>query len=277
MKPATALTRRNFWVISLNSTAAYVLAFLAVFYFNHFSKVVIASMFGIPISFDWNQIYFHIHDFQWTRDMVTTIFLGGPVLVFFAGIMAFGAFLSLKEEVSRLKSFFLWFALLSFNFFFGNLLIGNIFTRGVGYVFQWAYFSDTAKVVVAMIGFFGLVLTAAVIRRPLLFSANSYFSEVNERNFPFFFTAQVIVPFILGTFFSVIYFYPRILFMERYLWMSLGVVLLVAFLGIRQEEPVIFDPDEPPPPISVSKALVVSTVVLYVFLRVFLNSRHDFF
>lgn len=255
----------------------YILAYLSVFYLNHFTKMVMASMFGIPVSFDWDQIYYHIHNFQWTHDMVTTIFLAGPFLVFIFGIIAYGAFWSLREEVTRLKVFFLWFALIAFNFFFGNLLIGNIFTRGVGFVFEWAYFSDTAKVVVAMIGFFGLIMTAVVMRRPILISANSYFSQVKEQNFPFFFTAQIIVPFFLGSFFSVLYFYPRILFMERYMWMSLAVVLLIAFLGISQEETVLFDTDEPPPPVRVSKVLVVTTVVVYVLFRIILNSKHDFF
>ncbi len=277
MKTHAELSRRNFWVIVLNSTSAFVLAYLLVFYLNHFTKAAMGIMFNIPVAFDWDQLYFYIKDYQWTHDMVTTVFSAGVVVVFIFGILSLAAFRAFREEVSRLKIFFLWFALLAFNFFFSNLLIGNLFTRGIGYVFQWAYLSDTAKVVIAMIGFFGLILTALVLRRPFLLSANSYFVSLKERNFPFFFTAQVIVPYLAGSLVSVFYFYPRILFQERYSWISLGVVLLILYLGINQEETVLFDPEEPPPPVTVSKVLVIAAVVVAVVLRVAFNSRHNLF
>ena len=277
MKPSTALTRKNFWIIVLNSTSAYVLAYLLVFYISHFTKVVMAAMFNIPVSFDWDQVYYYIEAYQWTHDMVTTIFSAGIFLVLIFGIISFGALFALREEFTRLKIFFIWFTLLSFNFFFGNLLIGNIFTRGIGFVFQWAYFSDTAKVVIAMIGFFGLIMTALLMRNPILFSANSYFTGLKEKNFPFFFTSQIIVPFIIGSFISIFYFYPRILFQERYSWMSLAVVLLIIFMGINDEESVVFNPDEPPPPITFSKVLVISALVVYILLRIAFNSKHNFF
>ncbi len=277
METRTKLSRRNFWVISLNSTSAFVLAYLLVFYLNHFTKAFMGLMFNIPIAFDWDQLYFYIKDFQWTHDMVTTIFSAGVFLVFIFGIVSYAAFWAFKEEVSRLKIFFLWFAMLAFNFFFSNLLIGNLFTRGIGFVFQWAYLSDTAKVVIAMIGFFGLILTALIMKRPFLLSANSYFVSLKERNFPFFFMAQVVVPYLIGSFVTVFYFYPRILFQERYSWISLGVVLLILFLGVNQEETVLFDPDEPPPPVTVSKPLVIASVLVLVVLRLAFNSRHNLF
>jgi len=274
MEPMTKLSRKNFWIIVLNSTSTFVLAYLLVFYINHFAKVVMSAMFNIPVAFDWDQIYYFIQGYQWTHDMVTTIFSAGPILVFIFGIISYGAYWAIHAETSRLKMFFIWFTLLSFNFFFGNLLIGNIFTRGIGYVFQWAYFSDTAKVVIAMIGFFGLVLTAFIMKRPVLFSANSYFTGLKERNFPFFFMAQIVVPFLIGNALSIVYFFPRILFQERYSWISLGVVLLILFMGINDEESVVFDPDEPPPPVTVSRVLVIAAVLVYVVLRILLNSKH---
>ncbi len=277
MKTRTLLSRKNFWIITVNSTGAFVLAYLLVFYLNQFTKVVMAAMFNIPVAYDWDQVYYYIESFQWTHDMVTTIFSAGIFLVFIFGVIALGAFYALKEEVTRLKIFFLWFALLAFNFFFSNLLIGNIFTRGIGFVFEWAYLTDTVKVVIAMIGFFGLLMTAFIMKRPFLLSANSYFSSIKERNFPFFFMAQVVVPYIFGSIISILYFYPRILFQERYSWISLGVVLLILYSGINQEEAVIFDPDEPPPPVTLSKVLVYGAAVVFVVLRFVLNTKHNFF
>ena len=98
MPKDTKLTKANFWTIAANSTAAYVLSFLLVFYINHFTNLFMSSMFDITVSFDWNYVYYHIEPYQWTFDAVKTIFSVGPVLVFLVGLISLIAFFSLLEE-----------------------------------------------------------------------------------------------------------------------------------------------------------------------------------
>ncbi len=275
MPKVTKLTKKNFWIIATNSTSAYVLSFLLVFYLNHFSNMFMSSMFNINVSFDWDYVYYHIEPYEWTFDAVKTIFSVGPVMVFLVGLISLIAFFSLLEEKAIIKIFFIWFTFHSFNFFFGNLLIGNIFKQGIGHVFNWMFLTDTEKLIVAMIGFFGLLGTAFVMTGPVITSANTYFGKIDDKKFPFFFTAQIIVPFILGTILSVGYFIPRILFQERYSWIILMIILFIIFMRLKDHEPVYFDEDDRSARLSV--VLVVITLVVYIGFRIMFNHEHFFF
>jgi len=267
----TDLTKTNFWIIATNSTASYILAFLIVFYINHVIKILLAGNFGYDIGFDWNVITFYIKPYEWTHDSVKLIYSAGPILIFVVGLISLVAFWSLVEEVARIKTFFMWLTLHSFNFFFGSLLIGNIFKKGVGHVFNWMYLNDTAKMLVALLGFMGLLGTAYIMSRPVAISANSYVNKLGEKNFPFFITAQIIVPFVLGTLIYMGYFMPEILFQEAYSWISMGVMLLFIVGRINKMETLYFDEEDRY--IGVSVVILITTLIVTVGLRVLLRNE----
>ena len=271
MKPNSELTKTNFWIIATNSITSYLLAFLFVFYLNHFVKILLAGNYGYDIGFDWNVIYFYIKPYEWTHDSVRLIYSSGPILTFIIGVISLIAFWSLVEEPARLKTFFMWLTLHSFNFFFGGLLIGNIFKKGVGHVFNWMYMTDTSKMIVALIGFLGLLGTAYIMSKPAAISANSYFNKLDEKNFPFFITAQIIVPFIVGTIAYLIFFLPVIHFQEAYSWISLAVVLLFIIGRINRMETQYFDEEDRY--IGISSVILVATLIVVISARVLLRNE----
>lgn len=112
------LTRKNFWTIVLNSTSAFVLAYLLVFYINHFTKIFIILFLGHSLRFNWHQIYLLIQDYQWTHGMVNLIFSAGVLLVLVTGIVAYRSLLFKKFQQGTLYIFILWVSLLSFQLFF---------------------------------------------------------------------------------------------------------------------------------------------------------------
>lgn len=270
MEPFTKLSRRNFWMIAVNSTSAFIMAYLIVFYINFFATVLAAGMFNFDISFDYNQIIYHIEPYQWTHDSVKLIYGAGPILVFLTGLISLIGFFGLTEEQTRIKILFIWITLLAFNQTFGNLMIGNIFKQGVGHVFNWMYFSDTSKMIVALMGFFGLLTTAFLMVRPVSISANSYFNKLGERNFPFFILSQIIVPFIIGYLLIVAYFSQRLLFQEKFAWISLAILIFIIFINLAKTEAVYFDEDDRKP--GYSKFLIIGAIVMYGGLRYILNT-----
>ncbi len=271
IKKQSNLSRSNFWIIVVNSTTSFVVAYLLVFYVNVLTTIISASMFDYNVSFDYVQVYYQIQDYQWTHDSVKLIFSSGPIMVFVLGILSLVGFFGLLEEVSRLKLLFLWISLISFNQTFGNLMIGNLFKTGVGHVFNWMYFSDTAKMVVALIGFFGLITTAFIMKKPVGISANTYFNKLGSKNFPFFITAQLILPFIFGYGLILAYFSQHLVFQERYAWISLGIMILFIFISLSNSEDMYFDEEERP--IGLSKFLIIVAILMYVGLRYFLKDQ----
>lgn len=277
MKPKSLLTKKNFWIIVANSTAAYVLAYLFVFYTNHFAAVLAAGMFDYSLSIDYNNIQVLIKDFEWTQDAVKVILGSGPVLIFLFGSISLVAYFSLFEEQARVKIFFLWLTLIAFNYFFGGLMIGNLFKKGMGHIFNWLYFTDTQKLIVAMVGFFGLLSTGILMARPVAHSANSYFNKLGEQNFPFFILSQMIMPLIIGHSIIIIFFMPKvldigelnqILFQERFGWISLSVILLLIFGRINHFESIYFDEEDRS--IRLSYILIGLAVGILLFMRIVL-------
>lgn len=270
-KKETELTKTNFWIIVTNSTASYVLAYLFIFYINYITKIALGVSFGYDVGIDWSRIFFYIEPHEWTHDSVRLIFSSGPILVFVVGLISLIAFWSLVEEPARIKTFFMWLTLHSFNFIFSGFLIGNIFKEGIGHVFNWMYLSDTSKMIIAFIGFLGLLGTAYFMARAASISANSYFNKLGERNYPFFVTAQIIVPFVLGTIIYIAYFFPSIEFQEAYSWITLGVVLLFMTIRISNMETQYFDEEERF--ISISSVILITTILFLISMRVILRNE----
>lgn len=261
----TKLSIKNFWAIVVNSTSTFVLAYLFVFYFNVLLKAMLAGVFSYPVTITHNTIYYLIENYEWTQDSVRLIYSAGPILLLVFGIISLMIHTSLSDEEGRTKIFFVWFALHAFNFVFSGLIIGNIFTHGVGHVFNWMYMHDTTKMIVALVGFFGLLLSAIVVTKPITSTALSYFNRLDEKNAPFFIMSQIIVPFILGSGIIVLYFLPGAEFQEMYSWIVLGVLLLIISGRINSMEPIQFDMEDRK--VGVSWVVFIFTILLVLALR----------
>lgn len=269
MEQSKILTKGNFWSITLNSTVAYLLASILVFYINHVMTILGAALFSFDLSFDYNVIYYHIESYEWTPDSVKLIFSAGPVVIMVVGFVSMIFFSQLKEDLTRVKILLFWLALVSFNQFFGGLVIGNLFKNGVGHVFNWLYLKDTEKMAIALFGIFCMIATALLMARPIAISTNSYVNKLNEDNFPFIITAQLIVPFLIGTALSITYHLPQVLFQERYGWISLAVMLAIIIIRINNFNTIYFDEEERKiKPVWIP---VLLSLLFIIALRILLN------
>ena len=135
------------------------------------------------------------------------------------------------------------------------------------------YLNSTEKLVIALIGFFGLVGTAFILARPIAISANSYFKQFNEKMFPFFFTAQIIVPFILGTALIELYFLPDPDFNIMWFWGPMAVLIFIIYKLLDMSEKLMFEEDVKK--IEISKGMVYTAAIIYFGFRLVLS--HEFF
>jgi hypothetical protein len=122
---------------------------------------------------------------------------------------------------------------------------------------------------VALVGFFGLITTAFLMVRPVAMSANSYFNKLDGRNFPFFIMSQFILPFVFGYTFVIIYFWQRLLFQEKFAWISLSILVLIIAMRVSALEKLYFDEDDRRP--GISKFLVILAILMYAGLRFILS------
>jgi len=204
--------------------------------------------------------------------MVNMIFTSGLFVVLIAGILSYKNLFTFRTDPGVSYIFSIWFSLLAFQFIFSQIMLGSLMTTGIGYVFQWMFLSDSAKLVVAMSGFAGLLIVAAAMKKPVLWSSASYFVKLKESNYPFFITAQIIIPFILGNIISIAYFYPEISPIIMYSWIPIGLVLLILLLNARHAGNFLFE-DTERPGIKVFKWMVITAIIAYFGLRILLNSK----
>ncbi len=228
------------------------------------------GVFDYPIVITYDTVYFLIRDYEWTHDSVRLIYSAGPILVFIFGILSLMVYNGFVDEDGRMKIIFIWFSLHAFNFVFSGLSIGNIFTHELGHVFNWMYLHDTAKMLIALVGFFGLILSAFVITRPLFLSANAYFNKISEKNMPFFITAQVVVPYLIGSVIGILFFLPDIPIQEQYSWVVMGVLLIIVLTRMNGMEAHEFD-DEQKEVGNISWSVLVFTVLFILAIRIGLN------
>jgi hypothetical protein len=265
-----SLSRKNFWIIAINSLASFVLAYLFIFYLNQLSYVLTAGMYNYPLTIDYATYFFHIEPYQWTHDAVFMIFSSGYVLTFIFGLLSLLAFYQTMPDVMPIKVFFFWMIIHSSNFVFGGVMLGNLLTEGIGHVFNWMYLADTARMIISITGFFGLLMTALFSSRLVAISSNAYFSKYNERMSPFFITAQVLVPYLIGSFLLFVYFLPKNMFHERYGWIILGLMLLIFFLRSRFLEDLMFEEDDNRQ-VRLMKGFAVFTAAIFVATRILLS------
>lgn len=262
------LSRHNFWIIALNSTAAYILSYLFLFYLNQFSYLLTAGMYDYAISIDYATYFFHIEPYEWTHDAVMLIFSSGYILTFLAGLLSLLAFYQIVADAFPIKIFFFWTSFHAMTFVFGGLMLGSLLTEGIGHVFTWMYMTDTLKLIISLVGFFGLLMMSFYSARLVALSSNAYFEKYNERMAPFFITAQVLVPYLIGSVLIFVYFLPTPQFHERYSWIIIGVMLLLFFTRARYNDDLMFEESDDNRSIRLMKGFIIFTVLFYVLSRI---------
>jgi hypothetical protein len=264
------LTRRNFWIIAFNSLASFVLSYLIIFYLNQLSFVLTAGMYNYPVSIDYAGVFFHVEPYQWTHDAVYLIFSSGYVLTLIFGLLALLGFYHIIPDALPVKVFFFWFVMHAGNYVFGGLLLGNLMTQGIGHVFNWMYLLDTARMVISLIGFFGLLVISLMSAYWVAVSANAYFSKYNEKMAPFYISAQVFVPYILGSLILFFYFYPKNMFHERWGWLVLGTMLIIFYSRSLYMYELLFEEDENRK-IRPMKSLIIVAILFLVLSRLIMS------
>jgi len=261
------LSRKNFWIIAVNSIAAFVLSYLFVFYINQLSYVLTAGMYDYEISIDYNGYFFHIEPYEWTHDAVITIFSSGYILTLIFGALALLGFFQIIADAIPFKVFFFWLSFHSATYVFGGLMLGNLLTEGIGHVFNWMYLTDTVKMIISLTGFFGLLVMLIFSARLVALSSNVYFEKYTERIAPFFITAQVFVPYLAGSLLIYVYFLPDGMFHERFSWIIMGVMLVLFFLRSRFSEDLMFEEDDNRR-FRLMRGLIIFTLVFYILTRI---------
>lgn len=264
------LTRKNFWIITCNSIASYVLAYLIVFYLTQFCYLLACGVFSYPITLTYADYRIHIEPFEWTHDSVFLTYFGSSLSTLALGIIATLGFYAVISDPLPIKVFFLWLMFHSYSYFFADIMIGNLLTDGIGHAFNWMYLPETIKMIISLLGFFGIIAVTLMMPKRVALSSDAYFSKYTEKNSAFFITAQVLVPFAIGSILLFFYFFPKNMFHEKYIWIMYALMAFVYFYASRTMDDLSFEEDDERK-IKPMKNLILFTISFYIISRIVLN------
>lgn len=254
--------------ITANSTAQFLLSYLLVFIIHQGFTTLAAIIFNVPVEVDYTKVNFMVYKYAWTFDSVKIIFSTGPVICLILSIFMLVVAIKFREYDGLLKMFFLWGFVHSINLFLGSAIAGALLGEGFGHVLIWMFMPDTGKLIITLIGLFGLAAIGFGITKLFLLSANSYFNKQDTTERPVFLVYQVLLPFLLGTIIIIIFRYP-LNYYELLRLLTPVIIVLPSFFN-SSGFPVFFF-DENPKTIKTSSSLIAAAIVIFAIYRAALH------
>ena len=263
------MTSRDNLIIWINSTALFLVAYLVIASFVGLASVIAASAFDISGELFYNQIYFHIRSQDWTSDAVKGVFSTGPLLALLVGLLLWILYSKVEEETGILKLFVLWMVMHCMVFFFGDMMMGALFSKGFGYVIMYFYFMDTGKMIITLFALVSLFTLGLFMTRQTLYTANTYMNVLQAAQTRKFVLFQFILPFLAGNIIIALFKLPGITLFEVFLNGSMIILLLPIFIRAGMMQDLFFE--EEPISIKIYRITIGIALILLILYRTVLG------
>jgi hypothetical protein len=262
-------TTGNFFAISATSSAYFILSFLFVYLIGQLSTAIAAMQFDYTCVLFYYKLVYTMDANSWMSDSVKLLFSMPPVISLFVAVLSLIAFMNMYTSKSNFKLFFLWSFVHGIVWFFGALVAGMLLDSGFGYVILYFYFQDTGKLILSLLSLAMMLAALGITTKWFVFSANSYFNQLNEHSRTFFMLAQVFVPIVVGTIVLVGIKLPKVTIYE--LFVLLATLLAIIPIGLIYNSYPTFFFDEEPVKVKMNWGVVLIAILALVAFRVLLG------
>lgn len=202
------IEKGSLFVSLINSTIAFMIAYLMVYLTFQFVTIGVASYFQIETDLFFYKVSFLALTSSpyWNFPSVKTIFSSGPFISLFMGIIYFVIYyFFVKNKPGLLKLVIVWAGIHSFNRFFGDFVAGVVALKfsdkflGFIYAANWMYISENLKNILALVSLVILVIIGFFSTRYFLSTAFSRYFLFNRRMKFLFKFYNVFIPALIGT------------------------------------------------------------------------------
>jgi len=259
-------TAGNFFIIMFNALSYYLIAFIIMYLLGQFLTAVLAVQYDYKSIIYYHRLAWMIDSYDWTTESVKLLFSVAPLLSLLLGIIFLVVYITLYDDRSNLKQFFLWGFAHGMIWFFGALLAGTILDEGIGYVVMYMYFKDTGKLIISLFSLTALILIAAFSTKWFLFSGNSYFNQLNEHNRGFFTFSQVVLPMTIGTAILIALKLPMISYYELFTLLTSLIFMIPIMANYKSFTTYYFD--EIPIEVKADKKAMITAAIMLIAFRV---------
>jgi len=260
------MSRRENLIIWINSTTLFLVAYVLVYSIIGLATIISASAFDISAELFYNQIYFHIRSRDWTSDAVKVVFSTGPILALLAGLVLWILYTKVEEEAGILKVLVLWMVMHCIIYFFGDMMMGALFSRGLGYVIMYLYFMDTGKMIITLFALMALFTIGLIMARQTLYTANAYVNTLHARQTKRFVLFQFLLPFLIGNIIIILVKFPGITLFEIFLNGSMVVLMIPIYIRAGMMQDLFFE--EETKAATISWISILTAMILLILFRV---------
>lgn len=259
--------------IMINSLIYFMLAYFSVVTFTN----LFSMLLGVANGCDGTLYYYGfilnpVHG-SWSKDLVFQVFMLGTSVSLATGILFERLYKQKRKHSSPQKMYFLWFFILSFTWFFGNVIVGGLANFGIGAAFR----SFSIPLIIRIVFSVGAVVTLLLIgyysRFHVLISANIYFTHIRISGFRRFLMFQILVPAIIGNiliFLSKIPHHAEFFYLDSLVVLSVFLFIAGLYLNPSSLQSINFKPHN-----KTTEILVVPLAIMFlviIILRIGLSS-----
>jgi hypothetical protein len=256
-------------IIWINSTVLFLLSYMILYTILGFATLLSASAFDFTSELFYYQAVFYVRSYDWSSDSVKGIYSTAPLIALFIGILLFVLYTKVKEETGLLKLLVLWMIAHCMVFFFGDMMVGALFSKGFGYVIMYLYFMDTGKMIITLFALGSMFTLGILMGRYFLYSANSYLCMLPAKKARTLVVFQFLLPFLTGYTILALIKIPEVTLFDLMLNASLIIFILAILIRAGMVQDLYFEEEEKK--ISIRKYTLIGVVVLLALFRIVLG------
>ncbi|MDZ7743418.1 MAG: hypothetical protein U5Q03_17195 [Bacteroidota bacterium] len=269
-----AVQQKNSSAVLVNSLVFFLLSYFFVIYLNNLFSIFLALIMGFDAT-----LYYYGFDVSgdWTTRSIFTVYLIGPFITLLSGIVFEIFYRKSKEDQSRVKLFYLWVYIISYTWFFGNMIIGAFFYFGPGVAFETVQLSMAYRILIALVALLILFFLGYRSTKNIYYTANLYYQELENAARKSFLLNQVLWPVILGYIFIILYKAPNIAifqYFDMYIMAFLFLFVIAMFINVKSITQISFRGDNFKAFINYN--YLVLLVIIILVLRIGLASGLSF-
>lgn len=225
-------------VIIVNSLVYFLLAYFFVITLSNVFSILLGKISGFDGTLYYYGFVLHEQSSRWSGGNIFLIYGLGIGITLFTGILSERWYRAICHDHIKAKLFILWVSIISFTWFFGNVIVGSFINFGIGAAMRAVSIPFIVKIIIAIIAVGALTGIGYYLQTHILISSNMYYREFSKSKFKNFLLVQIIIPAIVGITIVMFYKYPH---SAEYQYMDLLCLLPVLFLALGSfiERPIL--------------------------------------
>ena len=261
-------------IITANSTAYFIIAYVFVISLINFTSLVMAKIF-----YDLEGTLYHYgffldrKSFDWTLESIVLIFFIGVIVAIIFGYIFQKMYQNIRRGPGHFKLFLLWSYLIAYTIFFGDIVFGAFINYMPGAFFNYMFFPMFMRVVIGIIALIMLYVIGQFSTKNALVSLNIYLHKASISEIRPYLIAQFLYPFLLGNaiiFLLKIPYQAAFQYVDTFVLLSMFIIIVSIVINIRKLPSHRFS--RPTDKFTLKKIPIVVAIVLMLLFRLVLGS-----